>query len=105
MKKEEILQSIKDTIKQVMPVGTRVILFGSQARGDAREDSDWDILILLDKDKLENSDHDNYSYPLFELGWHIDAQIHPMLYTIKDWFARSFSPFYKNVEKEGIELC
>lgn len=102
---EEISQSIKEKIQQVMPVGTRFILFGSQARGDAREDSDWDILILLDKDKLENSDHDNYSYPLFELGWYIDVQIPPMLYTIKDWFARSISPFYKNVEQEGIELC
>jgi len=38
-----------------------VILFGSQVRGDAREDSDWDILILLNKEKLDNSDHDNYS--------------------------------------------
>lgn len=64
MKREEILQSIKDTVHQVMPAGTRVILFGSQARGDAREDSDWDLLILLDKEKLENSDHDEYSYPL-----------------------------------------
>ena len=48
---------------------------------------------------------DNYSYPLFELGWHIDAQIHPMLYTIKDWAARNFSPLYKNVEQDGIVLC
>ncbi|MEB3759500.1 MAG: nucleotidyltransferase domain-containing protein [Desulfurococcales archaeon] len=25
----------------------RIILFGSRARGDAREDSDWDILIVV----------------------------------------------------------
>lgn len=105
MEKEEILQAISTKVKQIMPNGSRVILFGSQARGDAREDSDWDLLVLLDKDKLENSDHDAYSYPLFELGWTIDAQIHPMLYTIKDWLKRKMSPFYKNVEMEGIELC
>lgn len=28
----------------------RVILFGSRARGDAREDSDWDVLIVVDDD-------------------------------------------------------
>lgn len=105
MDKNEILQAIKTTAKQIMPSGTRVILFGSQARGDAREDSDWDILILLNKEKLDNSDHDNYSYPLFELEWNINAQIHPMLYTTKDWLKRKFSILYKNVEQEGIELC
>ena len=105
MDKNEILQAIKTTAKQIMPSGTRVILFGSQARGDAREDSDWDILILLNKEKLDNSDHDNYSYPLFELGWNINAQIHPTLYTTKDWLKRKFSILYKNVEQEGIELC
>ena len=48
--------------------GAKVILFGPQARGDAREDSDWDILILLNKDKVELDDHDYISYPFFELG-------------------------------------
>lgn len=104
-RKEYILHSIKETVAQVMPTGAKVILFGPQARGDAREDSDWDILILLDKDKLEEADHDKYSYPLFELGWHIDAQIHPLLYTFKDWLKRNISPFYRNVEQDGIELC
>jgi predicted nucleotidyltransferase len=101
----EILDSIKVKIASIMPSDAKVILFGSQARGDAKDDSDWDILILLDKDKLDESDHDKFSYPLFELGWQIDAQIHPILYTLKDWLKRSISPFYKNVEQDGIELC
>ena len=63
--KEEILYAIKEVIAQVMPTGARVVLLGSQVRNDAREDSDWDILILLDKEKLEEADHDKYVYPLF----------------------------------------
>ena len=53
--KEEILYAIKEVIAQVMPTGARVVLLGSQVRNDAREDSDWDILILLDKEKIRRS--------------------------------------------------
>lgn len=105
-KKEDVLNAIRKTVARVMPLsGVKIILFGSQARGDAHEESDWDIMVLLDKDKLEETDYEEYSYPLFELGWEIDAPIHPLLYTFKDWELRSFSPFYKNVEKEGVTLC
>ena len=38
--KTKILQQIKDTLQNVLPTGGRVLLFGSQARGDAREDYD-----------------------------------------------------------------
>ena len=104
MDKNEILQAIKTTAKQIMPSGTRVILFGSQARGDAREDSDWDILIILDKEKLEPEDYDKVSFPLTMLGWDLGARINPIMYTMKEWAASCITPFYKNVEQEGIEL-
>lgn len=81
--KEEILYAIKEVIAQVMPTGARVVLLGSQVRNDAREDSDWDILILLDKEKLEEADHDKYVYPLFELDWKIDVEIHPIIVYFK----------------------
>ena len=63
------------------------------------------ILVARDKEKLEEADHDKYVYPLFELGWKIDVEIHPIMYTLKDWLERNFSLFYKNVEQDGIVLC
>ena len=80
------------------------ILFGSRARGDARVDSDWDILILLDKERITQDDMDNISYPIRELGWELDEMLNPIMYTKKEWEAKSFTPFYKNVKKEGITL-
>jgi hypothetical protein len=76
----------------------------SQAQGNAHVNSDWDILILLNKIKIEHTDFDNVAYPLMELGWNIGAEINPILYTHEDWKKRNFTPFYKNVMQQGIEL-
>jgi uncharacterized protein len=101
--KQQLLNSIKQSILSVVPDG-KIILYGSHARGDERVDSDWDLLILLNKAKVESADYDLISYPLYELGWSEGELFSPKLYTIEDWKKRSFTPFYKNVEKEGIVL-
>lgn len=103
--KERVIYSIREIVDKELPARTKVVLFGSQARGDARDDSDWDILILIDKDRINNTDFDNIAYPLIELGWKMGVMINPILYTYKDWKKRDFTPFYKNVEQEGIVLC
>lgn len=103
--KDAVIRAIKDTVSATMPKGTRVILFGSRARHEARTDSDWDVLVLLDKDKISEQDHNNYTYPLWELGWETNQMIHPILYTHADWDRRKGSPFYENVEAEGVEIC
>ena len=97
-------EGINDILKRNAPLKGKVILFGSRARGTARSDSDWDILILLDKDRITPSDIDNVSYPVRELGWNIGEMINPIMFTEKEWEMKSFTPFYKNVMKEGILL-
>ena len=101
--REEILNRIRMTLHAVAP-DARALLYGSRARGDSREDSDWDILILIDKDRVEGGDYDAIAYPLFELGWELDEAISPVLYTEKDWQRYSFTPFHHNVEQEGMRL-
>lgn len=83
----------------------KVILFGSRARGDARADSDWDILIVLDKENAYNDDYEKYAFPFAALGWETDEEINPLLYYKDEWEKRSITPFYNSVMKEGIVLC
>ena len=105
MSKDNVIFAIRQVANTGIPKGAKVILFGSQARGDAHEGSDWDVLVLIDKDSLSPSAHDLYSYPFWELGWKIDAMIHPALYTLKDWNTKANPVFRTNVERDGIVLC
>lgn len=100
----QILNAIRDKVSQIVPKGATVILFGSRARGDAREDSDWDVLILLDKDHITSQDIDDYSYPLCRLGWDYNQCINTILYTKRDWESSIISPFRENVTEDGIKL-
>lgn len=87
MKKEQehTLNAIRESLAKNMPAGGKAILFGSQAGGTARDDSDWDILIILDKEKLMAADYDNITYPLTKLGWELGEEINPVMYTTKEW--------------------
>lgn len=95
---------IKDVVRSAIPTDGTAILYGSRARGDAHKGSDWDILILLNKDKLDQSDYDNVSYPFVMLGCDLNEEINPILYTTKEWESYKITPFYENVLREGIVL-
>ena len=97
----EILYKIREVAQASLPKGGRLLLYGSRARGDAREDSDCDLLFILNKKKLEQSDYDNVVYPFTALGWDLGEMIIPIIYTMDEWKSTSFTPFYKNVEQEG----
>ena len=98
------LSQIKAVAREAAPKGSLVLLFGSRARGEAQKGSDWDILIVLPKSRLEQRDYDDVSFPFVELGWRVNERINPIMYTQDEWKANSITPFYDNVIRDGISL-
>jgi len=84
----------------------KIILYGSYARGDFREDSDIDIMILVDMDNdgiEENGDR--LSDMTFDVNYENDVMIMPQVQNL-DFFnhwVRAY-PFFNNVNNEGVEL-
>ena len=91
-------------MRRIAPTA-QTILFGSEARGDARIDSDIDLLILIDGEKMTLEREEEITLPLYELELKTGVNISPIVMLRKLWENRPFkTPLYINVINEGIIL-
>ncbi len=95
-----MIDYMKETAASVLPKGSTLYLYGSRARGDFNTDSDWDLLLLLDKPKKEKDDWDNYAWPFVERGLDMDEVVSVQTYTKDTWYNSPHSLFYYNVEED-----
>ena len=106
MERNTYIEQIKNTIYRTVP-DAEVILYGSEARGEANAYSDIDLLILVDKERLTYNEIVLITAPLYELELQGDCSvtISPLVYTREQWYNRPFrTPFFINVMNEGIRL-
>ncbi len=84
----------------------KVILYGSYARGDFNDDSDIDIMILLDLTDLEiKAYQDELSYKTYDFNMDNDTNIKPVAKSeahFNKWVKNY--PFYANINREGVDL-
>lgn len=101
------LTELADMLREVyMDKLKAVILYGSAARGTATNESDIDIMILIDgtdrelrcfEDRLNNVSTD-ISLKYFKVFSIIDVSYQEFMSWMK------VSPFYRNVSEEGVVL-
>lgn len=97
----KILNQIKKIVTEQEP-RAKIYLYGSRSKGTATNTSDWDLLILLNKDKILPEDEQKIIYPLYELEFDTGEVISPMIYSEKEWNSKyKVTPFYQNVMREG----
>lgn len=85
---------------------SKVIVYGSYARGDYHENSDVDVMVLV---KLADSEIQKIVPIIYDMAYDIELEkgIHISVVVKNEeqfeyWV--DTLPFYKNVSKEGIEI-
>lgn len=100
----KLLSRCKQIVLGIIP-DAEIILYGSRARGDAKEDSDFDLLILVNEPvhwKTERVLGDRLYNLELETGKLLSIQLIPR----EKWDSPMFQamPFRQNVEREGITI-
>ena len=80
----------------------KIILFGSRAREDSVEFSDYDILIIFDKTspQIKGKLQDLAGEMLYEYS----VVFSVFCFNEEDLYRRRYSPLFLNIQKEGIVL-
>ena len=81
----------------------QLILFGSQARGDAQPDSDIDVLVILKGDVNTGEEIEKTSYFIADLCLETDTVI-SCIFMAEEQLRNRSSPLLRNIHREGITL-
>ena len=97
----QIINKIKEAVLAVDNT-SKLVLYGSRARGDYKEDSDWDFLVLTSK-KIQPAFKREMIDKITEVEVAENICIQLLLRNMIDWEEwNGIIPVYKNIKKDGI---
>jgi predicted nucleotidyltransferase len=101
---KEILLNCRDAIRGIDRTA-EVILYGSRARGDATEESDYDLLIVSDGPATIERE-DRLRRALYDIQLETGTVITVILVNRADWETPLYKamPLHQNITREGISL-
>ena len=103
-KLKPILAELKRGLQEIYGDRLRaVVLFGSQARGEATEDSDVDVAVVLEDFENAYQELDRTGDLFWQLSFDHDQLITCVPVREKDWLGRDMR-FYRNLRREGVAL-
>ena len=100
MERAQIIDNIRQVAARVLPKGSSLYLYGSRARGDNHDDSDWDLLLLLSDEGDSDTAFRQYAYPIISQGYDIWQSFSVHTYSKDEWYNGPHPMFYYNVEHD-----